>query len=535
MGAVEWQSEFDANRKGAGYFLSQTGRLCFEPTGYIASRALEENRASRLIQEWDRWIRDLKSSAYSFVREAATATRPLTIEDLDQYYRNRIVVQRDMVVLENSSKQLADGDQELYLRLQELRQSQRSSIPTVSKSTSVSSTPSASQDLTTATRDMHSTGSQVPTDDRTVSNTLPKRSSTQQKRKASVYLLDLKPPAFPPPNSPSGSSIHSAFDNFREKSKALAGAGSLDFATHKAEALALNGIWFVGKATLECLDAKEIHRAMGKEYRIPDYPEIGALTPQVEEILQFGTEQEISEAIDELCAADIPWTVRRALKVWRQLLDTLPNEPRRDLQDGEQTFVNRVLQPFLSVAFSARGNKVLRGDIEHDSAGEDKGDHKHGVRSDFFVVLPIPRLDLSFVSLVGEVKPPEKTQSAQLELKDQWKLFRMMKSEIDSQIKKGIQDPVVWGCQVFGYDIAFYVMDQRISLINCLLKVFAGTLPKSVEDVSGVGRIISAFFYIESCITKRGQVLERSPIYSPPPDPQYHTQPNQITPKKHRN
>jgi hypothetical protein len=121
VGAAEWQSEFDANRKGAGYFLSQTGRLCFEPTGYIASRALEENRASRLIQEWDRWIRDLKSSAHSFVREAATATRPLTIEDLDQYYRNRIVVQRDMVVLENSSKQLADGDQELYLRLQELR------------------------------------------------------------------------------------------------------------------------------------------------------------------------------------------------------------------------------------------------------------------------------------------------------------------------------------------------------------------------------------------------------------------------------
>ncbi|KAG9061137.1 hypothetical protein KI688_007767 [Linnemannia hyalina] len=82
---------------------------------------------------------------------------------------------------------------------------------------------------------------------------------------------------------------------------------------------ALNGIWFVDKAILECLDAKEIHRAMGKEHRIPDYPEIGALPPQVEEILQFGTEQEIAEAIDELCTADIPWTVRRALKVWKQL------------------------------------------------------------------------------------------------------------------------------------------------------------------------------------------------------------------------
>jgi hypothetical protein len=101
------------------------------------------------------------------------------------------------------------------------------------------------------------------------------------------------------------------------------------------------------------------------------------------------------------------------------------------------------------------------------------------------------------VGLIGEVKPPEKIKSAQLELKDQWKLFRMIKSEVDSQIKKGIHDPVVWRCQIFGHDVAFYVMDQRISLINCLMKVFAGTLPKSIEDVSGVGRIISAFFHIE--------------------------------------
>lgn len=43
----------------------------------------------------------------------------------------------------------------------------------------------------------------------------------------------------------------------------------------------------------------------------------------------------------------------------------------------------------------------------------------------------------------------------------------------------------------------FYMMDQRISFINCTMRVFAGTLPKSIEDVSGVVRIISTFFYIE--------------------------------------
>lgn len=117
----EWQLDFDANRKGAGYFLSQTGRLRFEPSGYIAFRALEEAHASRLIQEWDRWIRDLKNSTHSFVQEAAAATRPLTIHDLDQYYLDRVVVQRDKAILENSSKQLTEGDKELFLRLQELR------------------------------------------------------------------------------------------------------------------------------------------------------------------------------------------------------------------------------------------------------------------------------------------------------------------------------------------------------------------------------------------------------------------------------
>jgi hypothetical protein len=70
-------------------------------------------------------------------------------------------------------------------------------------------------------------------------------------RKAPVYPLDPKPAAFPPPDSPSGSSIHAAFHNFRERSKVVASAGSLDFATHKEEALkdhhCIRGfsIWFL--------------------------------------------------------------------------------------------------------------------------------------------------------------------------------------------------------------------------------------------------------------------------------------------------
>ncbi|KAG0296084.1 hypothetical protein BGZ96_010248 [Linnemannia gamsii] len=79
----------------------------------------------------------------------------------------------------------------------------------------------------------------------------------------------------------------------------------------------------------------------------------------------------------------------------------------------------------------------------------------------------------------------------------------MMKSEIDLQIKKGVPEPVVWGCQIFGgYDLTFYLMDMRVPQVYCLLKVFTGTLPKSIEDLSGVGRMISAFFYVEERITK---------------------------------
>ncbi|KAG9062268.1 hypothetical protein KI688_006600 [Linnemannia hyalina] len=205
---------------------------------------------------------------------------------------------------------------------------------------------------------------------------------------------------------------------------------------------------------------------MSHAYRFTEYKDISALTPSLSEILQTGGEYEISEAID-------------------QFADTLPSEHRLGLQDGEHTFMNRVLSPFLSVTFSARSNKLLKGNTEHESANEYKTDHKQGVRSDFYVALPFPHLGTSCVGLIGEVKPPEKAQIEQLELQDQWKLFRMMKSEIDLQIKKGVPEPVVWGCQIFGYDLTFYLMDMRVPQVYCLLKVFTGTLPKSIQDLSG--------------------------------------------------
>ncbi|KAF9934236.1 hypothetical protein FBU30_002929 [Linnemannia zychae] len=168
--------------------------------------------------------------------------------------------------------------------------------------------------------------------------------------------------------------------------------------------------------------------------------------PKMEfDIFRDGNEQEIAEAIDKLTTGEQPWKARRALKIWRQLADTLPDEYNASRQNGEQKCVNTVLQPFLSVTFSSRGTKVLSGNIEHESANEHKDNHTQGVRSDFFVVVPVRRLaqpGSSCVGLVEEVQPPKKVNSAFQELKDHWKFFRMMKSEINFQIKGGIKEPV---------------------------------------------------------------------------------------------
>lgn len=165
-------------------------------------------------------------------------------------------------------------------------------------------------------------------------------------------------------------------------------------------------------------------------------------------------------------------------------------------------FQNRVLQPFLSVTFSARGNKVLKGDMEYYSASEDNGDHKHSVRSDIIVVCPFlichvfcgpGRWGEAFregtVSAVGTARSMDVILYD--EKRDWWKARVIPKSRRVYRI---------WlSGDARSSDLIslFYMMDQRISFINCTMKVFVRTLPKSTEDVSGVVRIISTFFYIE--------------------------------------
>ncbi|KAF9406007.1 hypothetical protein BGZ76_006438, partial [Entomortierella beljakovae] len=114
-GRKDWRDAFNDARVGAGYFFSQSGRLKFTPEGYIGFRALERKDSNKLLQEWDRWIRDLRGSTYEHVRIAANLAASMSIDHLDAYYQDRVIADRDITSLENSSKQMADSEQELRL------------------------------------------------------------------------------------------------------------------------------------------------------------------------------------------------------------------------------------------------------------------------------------------------------------------------------------------------------------------------------------------------------------------------------------
>ncbi|KAH7026959.1 hypothetical protein BKA57DRAFT_511706 [Linnemannia elongata] len=113
--SVGWHSEIIDQRKGAGYFLSQTGHPCFKPVDYIKYRALQRDRSSALIDEWNRWLLDLKRSSHEAVRRAAVTASALTQDDIDEYYRDRVSVDREHDALESSRKQLRVTDQQLTL------------------------------------------------------------------------------------------------------------------------------------------------------------------------------------------------------------------------------------------------------------------------------------------------------------------------------------------------------------------------------------------------------------------------------------
>ncbi|KAG0230541.1 hypothetical protein BGW42_000896 [Actinomortierella wolfii] len=116
----KWKKEINSKRAGAVYFLSQPGRPVFDPAKYIQSRALPNVKvAQKLRREWAGWMKDLSSSKNSSISEMARTARPMTAVDLDNYYKDRVIAKRALVVLESSTEQLEDADHELTSSLGE--------------------------------------------------------------------------------------------------------------------------------------------------------------------------------------------------------------------------------------------------------------------------------------------------------------------------------------------------------------------------------------------------------------------------------
>ncbi|KAF9416184.1 hypothetical protein BGZ94_010287 [Podila epigama] len=106
-----WPDEINDRRKGAGYFPLQTGHPCFKPVDYIRYRSLTRQQSFALVDEWGRWMLDLKRSSCEAVRRAAVAASALTLQDIDEYYRERVYVDREQNALESSRDHLQVADQ----------------------------------------------------------------------------------------------------------------------------------------------------------------------------------------------------------------------------------------------------------------------------------------------------------------------------------------------------------------------------------------------------------------------------------------
>ncbi|KAF9091264.1 hypothetical protein BGX27_002054, partial [Mortierella sp. AM989] len=139
---ASWSDAFSVDRKGAGYFRSQSKDFNFCPKAYIRFRAVKRDESLSLIDEWARWLSDIKTSEHGGARRAAIAASSLTQEDLNDYYRRQILTNRQLVVLQNSSDQLGAADQQFTSHVQRLQRE-----PDLNASTTPPGSPSSATSL----------------------------------------------------------------------------------------------------------------------------------------------------------------------------------------------------------------------------------------------------------------------------------------------------------------------------------------------------------------------------------------------------
>ncbi|KAF9432692.1 hypothetical protein BGZ76_010443 [Entomortierella beljakovae] len=210
---------------------------------------------------------------------------------------------------------------------------------------------------------------------------------------------------------------------------------------------------------------------------------------------------------------------KETLYILQRLVMILPSRFTPEEEYGETGFISAHLQCFLDVLFGPRCKFCIKYNIEHDSGNAIKSEHDHGVRSDFFIEVPCPTLssfsNSEIVGVFGEVKPPEKDRKKNIRIQDFWKLNRMAKDELNSQISKGVLRPMVILIQVFGFQIDMYIMtmDPNDGLY-VLYKAAEYFLPRSLSDMSGVSDVISIFMHSKKLLNEFQDQLNETKPYT---------------------
>ncbi|KAF8949901.1 hypothetical protein BGZ46_004853 [Entomortierella lignicola] len=318
----------------------------------------------------------------------------------------------------------------------------------------------------------------------------------------------------------SESGLRLAFKKFQTTSAKLVLPGR-DISTLLPEALSLNGIWWTNQVPLSMSSQEHILHlgSLRPVYSPSPNDDLQLLAFKVQVMLQsLQSEEQLMDNIQRLYGGSAE--MKQAVRVWQRLVEILPASFQPHKEFGEMGFILTRLQCFLDAVFGQRSNFPVLYNIEHDSGNAAKSGHEKGVRSDFFVEVPCRSLSSVFnsevVEILGEVKPPEKDRRECIKIQDFWKLIRMAKDEINSQILKGVVKPMVICIQVFGFQLNMYVMTMKPDDgLYILYTAAEGYLPRSVSDVSGTGYIISIFLHAKSLLQEfQDQLINTEPYSS---------------------
>ncbi|KAF9157458.1 hypothetical protein BGX21_003676, partial [Mortierella sp. AD011] len=318
----------------------------------------------------------------------------------------------------------------------------------------------------------------------------------------------------PDPSSPSPtSSLKAAFTAFQITSRKRV-VPHHDISSLLSEALSLNGIWWSDNTSLSKVQTQQMQYLdnLSSIYSPKPDSDLQLLCFNVQTKLNSRlTDEQMLDYMHELYGGS--FKRKQAVRMLERLTTILPSIFKPEEEHGEAYFILTHLQCYLDLLFGQKSRFPISYNIEHDSGNSTKSEHDHGVRSDFFIEIPCPTLssisNSEIVGLFGEVKPPEKDRRKAIKIHDFWKLVRMAKDEINSQIMKGVCRPMVILIQVFGFQLEMYTMTMDLDLgIYVLYKAAEGFLPRSTADMSGIGNIISIFMHSKALLQQFQEQIE---------------------------